>query len=200
MAWANHHFFSTLSPDPPKMSALFTSKISDSFSSPESLRATFIATANAMFGPGFVWLVQHKSKNVHLQENELSILTTYLAGSPLPGAHYRRQEQDHNTMMGAGSFGSTSLFPKLESKIAYGGADIDILLGVNTWQHVWLMDWGVGGKKEFLEGWWRAIDWDKVESNWHNTESKGAERKRSIALSRVGDVGRQRQRPAESVY
>lgn len=103
-------------------------------------------------------------------------------------------------MMGAGSFGSTSLFPKLESKIAYGGADIDILLGVNTWQHVWLMDWGVGGKKEFLEGWWRAIDWDKVESNWHNTESKGAERKRSIALSRVGDVGRQRQRPAESVY
>lgn len=135
-------------------------------------------------------------------ENELSILTTYLAGSPLPGAHYRRQEQDHNTMMGAGSFGSTSLFPGKESKLAYGGADVDILLGVNTWQHVWLMDWGVGGKKEFLEGWWGAIDWDMVESNWFNAASKEgyAENKRGNPLSRLGDVGRRKQGPVESVY
>ncbi len=134
-------------------------------------------------------------------ENELSILTTYLAGSPLPGAHYRRQEQDHNTMMSAGSFGSTSLFPGKDNKLAYGGADVDILLGVNTWQHVWLMDWGVGGKKQFLEGWWRAINWDKVESNWHNMASKGgtAENRRSNPLSRVGDVGRRRERPVESL-
>ena len=102
-------------------------------------------------------------------ENELSILTTYLAGSPLPGAHYRRQELDHNTQLRAGSFGGSVLSPK---KIAYGGADVDILLGVNTWQHVWLMDWGVGGKKEFLKGWWSAIDWDVVEANLDGRASK----------------------------
>lgn len=105
-------------------------------------------------------------------------------------------------MMAAGSFGSASLFPGKESKIAYGGADIDILLGVNTWQHVWLMDHGVGGKKSFLEGWWKAIDWDVVESNWHSTTGKerNAENRRSYPLGRVGDVGRRRQTPAEGVY
>lgn len=104
-------------------------------------------------------------------------------------------------MMAAGSFGSTSLFPAKESKIAYGGADIDILLGVNTWQHVWLMDWGVGGKKAFLEGWWSAIDWDVVESNWQNTTTKRetAEPRTSIPLSRVGDVGRRRRSAAANV-
>ncbi|CAD6565217.1 MAG: hypothetical protein ASARMPREDX12_005743 [Alectoria sarmentosa] len=199
MAWANHQFFSTLSPNPPKMSPTLIAKINDSFSSPESLKDTFIATANAMFGPGFVWLVRHKNRNAYLKENEFSILTTYLAGSPLPGAHYRKQEQDHNTMMAAGSFGSASLFPGKESKLAYGGADIDVLLGVNTWQHVWLMDWGVGGKKAFLEGWWKAIDWDVVESNWHGTTTSKegvAEKKKSNHLSRLGDVGR---RKVESV-
>ena len=131
-----------------------------------------------------------------MTENELSILTTYLAGSPLPGAHYRKQEHDQNTMMAAGSFGSTSLFPGKESKIAYGGADLDILLGVNTWQHVWLMDYGVGGKKQFLEGWWQAIDWEVVESNWQATPSREgiAGERRGNPLSRVSDVGRRTQR------
>ncbi|KAM0802700.1 Manganese/iron superoxide dismutase [Usnea florida] len=199
MAWANHQFFSTLSPDPPKMSPLLTSKVNDSFSSPESLRDTFIATANAMFGPGFVWLVRHKHRNAYLMENELSILTTYLAGSPLPGAHYRRQEQDQNTMMAAGSFGSTSLFPGEESKLAYGGADIDILLGVNTWQHVWLMDWGIGGKKAYLEGWWKAINWDVVESNWQSIREQKSDFKKITPLSRLADIGRRRQQPVEGV-
>ena len=105
-------------------------------------------------------------------------------------------------MMGAGSFGSTSLFPGKESKIAYGGADLDVLLGVNTWQHVWLMDWGVGGKKLFLEGWWQAIDWDVVESNWQNTKSKEGSigNSKSNSLSRLRDVGRRRPNPVESVY
>ena len=162
------------------MSPLLTSKINESFSSPESLRETFIATANAMFGPGFVWLVRHKDRNAHLKDNELSILTTYLAGSPLPGAHYRRQEQDSNTMMAAGSFGSSALFAGKESKLAYGGAAIDVLLGVNTWQHVWLMDWGVGGKKEFLENWWETIDWNVVEKRWQDMLSNetAAERRK----------------------
>lgn len=105
-------------------------------------------------------------------------------------------------MMGAGSFGSSSLFSRKESKLAYGGADIDILLGVNTWQHVWLMDWSIGGKRAFLEGWWNAIDWDVVERNWQNITSKeeSAGNRISKPLSRLGDVGRRRQQPVESVY
>lgn len=130
-----------------------------------------------------------------MMENELSLLTTYLAGSPLPGAHYRKQEVDQNTMMAAGSFGSTSLLGR-KDKIAYGGADLDILLGVNTWQHVWLRDWGIGGKKRFLEEWWEAIDWDVVESKLHSaTGGPKAENNRNRnPLSGVGNVGKTKSR------
>lgn len=198
MAWSNHQFFSTLSPTPPKMSPNFTSHINNSFSSVDSLRATFIATANAMFGPGFVWLVRHKNRNPHLMENELSILTTYLAGSPLPGAHYRKQEVDLNTMMAAGSFGSAALLTRKENKLAYGGADLDILLSVNTWEHVWLRDWGIGGKKAFLEEWWRAIDWDVVEASYQTAiNQETAEKKKFLPMQNplrgVENVGRRRQ-------
>ena len=131
-------------------------------------------------------------------ENELSILTTYLAGSPLPGAHHRKQDVDHNTMPAVGMFGPNSLTGR-KSNIAYGGADLEILLGVNTWQHVWLRDWGVGGKKRFLEEWWEAIDWDVVEKNSYKSSGEGNARNPANAsnrardlLSGLGNVGRKK--------
>ncbi len=36
------------------------------------------------------------------------------------------------------------------------------VLCVNTWQHVWLTDYGVAGKAEYLRRWWERIDWDLV--------------------------------------
>lgn len=50
-------------------------------------------------------------------------------------------------------------------KIAPGGANVEVCLGVNVWQHVWLRDYGFGGKKEFLERWWDSVDWKVVEDN-----------------------------------
>lgn len=55
-----------------------------------------IATANAMFGPGFVWLVARRGVDDILKP-QLAILTTYNAGSPLPAAHYRAQGIDMAT-------------------------------------------------------------------------------------------------------
>ena len=163
MAWNNHSFFSTLTPTPTPLSPLLTTKLSTSFSSLDSFRATFLATANAMFGPGFVWLVKRTNHNTTLADTpELAILTTYIAGSPLPRAHYRRQEQDMNTALQVGAFGPRS---GRDPKIAPGGALIEPMLCVNTWQHVWLHDYGFGGKREYLERWWDCIDWDVVERN-----------------------------------
>src|SRR5262245_45227519 len=65
--------------------------IIESCSSAESLRAEFIATANAMFGPGFVWLVKS------MEDAKLKILCTYIAGSPYPAAHFRQQPVDMAT-------------------------------------------------------------------------------------------------------
>jgi Fe-Mn family superoxide dismutase len=179
MAHNNHLFFSAISPDPPPMSSNMVLQITTSFSSPASLRSTFLATATAMFGPGFVWLVKKKNFVAGRHNDSLAILTTYNAGSPYPGAHFRQQPidmatstsaitgtttpQQYATMHPAGSAGVMGQYSKHDKKAAPGGADLDVLLGVSTWEHVWLRDWGVGGKRQFLEAWWERIDWGVVD-------------------------------------
>ena len=168
----------TSKPVPP--SSIFEQQISlSNFSSLESLRETFIATADSMFGPGFTWLIKRNT------DQKLSILNTYLAGSPFPGAHHRRQPIDAATTpkdlvpgaqkawqsvmarsggvgnMNAGRMGAFAE----HGQLAPGGVDLDVLTCVNTWQHCWLMDKGIAGKREYLEDWWDSIDWRVVEAN-----------------------------------
>ena len=53
--------------------------------------------------------------------------------------------------------------------LAPGGQDLEVLLGVNMWEHVWLRDYGFAGKRQFLEKWWDKVDWAVVEGNMEQT-------------------------------
>jgi Fe-Mn family superoxide dismutase len=171
MAFNNHFFFRGINTTPnvqSNPSVDLTNQIRNDFSSLETLRETFLGTAEAMFGPGFVWLVQTNDT----QFGNLRILPTYLAGSPLSGAHYRRQSHDLNThnadsyqaLNNVGTFGAAAK-QNTGPKKPLGGVDVLPLLCVNTWEHVWLRDYGVRGKRQFLEAWWDKIDWDLVRQN-----------------------------------
>jgi superoxide dismutase, Fe-Mn family len=180
MAHNNHFFFKCLSPESTTMPEPLRKALEASFSSIETLQREFVVTASSMFGPGFIWLVKTK-------EGKFSLLTTFLAGSPYPGAHYRRQTVDMNTesnidgsvgVSGAirekiagppvnqiGSYGRLS-----ERQLAPGGIDLTPVLCLNTWEHVYLRDYGVGafgsgGKKAFANTWWHKIDWNVVDDN-----------------------------------
>lgn len=160
------------------MPTSFATRIDASFSSLQSFRLTFLATAEAMFGPGFVWLVKRNNTS---EQPELAILSTYLAGSPYPGAHYRKQPFDLSTvttnvgedmnpeqfalLQKAQTVGKFGQYSKNKESLAPGGADLEVLLGVNTWPHVYLRDHGVGGKRDYLEAWWESIDWEVVSGN-----------------------------------
>ncbi|KAL8916549.1 MAG: hypothetical protein Q9172_006250 [Xanthocarpia lactea] len=201
----NHLFFESLTPDPTPIPSELLTHIDSSFSSLESLRSHFLATADSMFGPGYVWLVRRTRPSLN-EQMKLSILATYNAGSPYPGAHFRMQPVDMNTtvtgvmanmsaieyarmMKGeegtnpkdervgvyakgdgtgnpnapyTGTAGSFGPYSGTMQKTAPGGALVEILLGVSTWEHVWLRDWGIAGKRKFLEAWWEKIDWEKV--------------------------------------
>jgi len=125
-----------------------------------------------MFGPGFVWLVRTESGNMR-------ILATYIAGSPYARAHFRMQPVDMATQnasaIGAiqgtqwaqqqevsNKVGSFSRHSGNLKVVAPGGLEVIPILCVNTWEHVWLRNWGVGGKKGFLEAWWDKIAWEVV--------------------------------------
>lgn len=171
MAFNNHFFFRGINTNPEvssRPSQELEMQIQKDFSSKDTLRQTFLSTAEAMFGPGFVWLVQTNDT----QFGSLRILPTYLAGSPLSGAHYRRQSHDLNThnndsyqaLNKVGAFGSAAKQSQGPKK-PLGGVDVVPLLCVNTWEHVWLQDYGVRGKRQYLEAWWDKIDWDLVRQN-----------------------------------
>ena len=141
-----------------------------------------------MFGPGFTWLIKRNT------DQQLSILNTYLAGSPFPGAHHRRQPIDvattpRNLVPGSQKAWQTALAqPKgignmhagqmgafaEHGQQAPGGVNLDVLMCVSTWQHCWLMDWGIAGKRGYLEAWWDSVDWGVVERNagWGDKAAK----------------------------
>lgn len=175
MACNNHIFFSCLSPARTDPSPSFLSDIEDSFSSHDTLRTEMIETADAMFGPGFVWIVKDQ------EFGKMKMLCTYLAGSPLPLAHFRAQSIDMATFntsvpnaqrfMNAreptnptGSFGPHSRAGQADQH-APGGYNSHPILCVNTWEHAYLRDYGIGGKRAYLERWWDRIDWAVVERN-----------------------------------
>ena len=148
--------------------------IQDTVSSVESLKMDFLATANAMFGPGFVWLVKNLDR-----EGTLNILCTYNAGTPYPNAYARRQSVDmatHNRDRVLGNAGSMGLHATNQPTLAPGAAKILPLLCVNTWEHVWMMDYGIAGKAEYLERWWNRINWNAVWSNYQSMSSRGVPR------------------------
>jgi Fe-Mn family superoxide dismutase len=169
MAHNNHFFFQGICPGGTPMPEALRLEIEASFSSVETLRREFVITASAMFGPGFVWLVRtHPS-------GELKLLTTYLAGSPYSGAHWRAQPTDMNTLGNHGSamkyfknqVQASTVGSKKQDNLPPGGIDVEPLLCLNTWEHVWLLDWGfgrdgAGGKMAFAESWWELVDWEKV--------------------------------------
>lgn len=177
MAWNNHFFFSGINTDPEAVSQPSSDllrELNKNFISLDTLRTEFLATADAMFGPGYVWLVQLND----VSGKPMRIMSTYLAGTPISGAHYRKQPVDLNVhnpdsiqnlntataepINTVGAFGSNAAKQKVKPKLPLGGTDIVPLLCVNTWQHVWLHDYGITGKRAYLEKWWDKINWEKV--------------------------------------
>ncbi|CAK7197490.1 hypothetical protein SEUCBS139899_000137 [Sporothrix eucalyptigena] len=90
---------SSAAPGPREIPPTLRAAIEDNFGSVETLRREIAAVAQGMFGPGFIWLVKATGLNQSGRGGDnLRLLTTYHAGSPYPGAHWRRQTVDMNTV------------------------------------------------------------------------------------------------------
>ncbi|KAL2017506.1 hypothetical protein VTK56DRAFT_2048 [Thermocarpiscus australiensis] len=196
----NHFFFKHLSPKPVDMPNSLRTHLERSFGSIETLRREMVYTAASMFGPGFVWLVKTSQPGLPAA---FKVLATYAAGSPYPGAHFRRQDVDMNTAASAWNETGIKAGQKYLENAAYGasagrrsgasvaanrdkhapgGTDLLPVLCLNTWEHVWLWDYGFGvgqsggGKLAYAERWWDRIDWDLVskEANVARLEMSSA--------------------------
>ncbi|KAF1984592.1 manganese and iron superoxide dismutase [Aulographum hederae CBS 113979] len=174
--WNNHCFFEGLSPstEPVPMSRALESQLLDSYPSIETLKKTFVGTASAMFGPGYVWLVRAKIG----QQERFRVLATYNAGTPFPQAHWRRQPIDannHNEQSAVqnrvGSFGRHSAKAPDPSRPPGYIPSIRPIVCVSTWPHVHLRDYGFD-KRRYLERFWDSIDWDVAEMRANASKDK----------------------------
>ncbi|KAG9514254.1 manganese and iron superoxide dismutase, partial [Aureobasidium melanogenum] len=186
MAHNTHFFFDSLSPSLDTNSLdnypLLKEALIKSFGSIDTLWRTMLTTANAMTGPGFVWLVQAKQRSTSAAGNtsslpEYRILTTYNAGTPYPEAIYRQQGVDQSTAIGyngsAGSFGSTSARGRDTPKLPPGTELITPALCVSTWEHCYLPEYGVDGKAKYLIEWWKSINWGAVDNRVEKRQKLG---------------------------
>ncbi|RAH64353.1 mitochondrial 37S ribosomal protein mS42 [Aspergillus aculeatinus CBS 121060] len=184
MAHNNHFFFNCLSPRKTEMPEKLEKDITETCSSVESLKLDFLATANAMFGPGFVWL----AKNLE-REGMMHVFCTYNAGSPYPAAHSRRQAVDMathtpDTPLGNQYAGAMGAHAPNQKSMAPGAIDVQPILCVNTWEHVWMMDYGIAGKEEYLERWWDRINWEVVADNYNKISVNRGARNPNTAWGR----------------
>lgn len=195
------------------MPPLLRKGLEASFGSLDNLRTEMIEQANAMFGPGFVWLVRHQhARGLSGPSDPYRILVTYQAGSPFPEAHWRRQSMDMNSVAGTDDRMGNTVSAYFETIARHqgrvpqmhgSGADIlharrDVppnsatvvpVLCVNTWEHAWMFDWGVGNKRRYLEAWWRAVHWGKV---WERAAEVGEREMRSNPEVGTDDPGLRR--------
>lgn len=126
------------------------------FASPEALKTEMLATANAMFGNGWVWLVLDSKRYIR-------VLCTYNAGTPF-GSGHRRQDTDMNTMQRLGTSVEELTAATREATKGPINSWATPLLNIKVWEHAWLEDYGVNGKNEYLERVWDAINWEVVGS------------------------------------
>ncbi len=163
--------------------------IEASFNSVESLRGEMIAAADAMFGPGFVWLVVDTNAR---SERRLYVLNTYLAGTPYSNLYHRRQQNQDMAPLASSSdkyrkglddrqYMDQTMLSEPKGRVQSGGAGRDYrgqeplvtrpLLCVNTWQHVYMTDYGVAGRRDYLNAWWERVNWDQVMDEFNTSGS-----------------------------
>ena len=178
MAHNNEFFFNGLCHKGPPIPKELKEQLIEAFGSIDTLRREFLFTAFAMFGPGYVWLV--RARHPTSVAEPFRLLVTYLAGTPYAEAHWRQQRTDMNTggnvdewmasqRAAVAPSSSSSATTGAKAEPAPGGLKSVVpVLCLNTWEHVYLPDYGIltpdgrEGKREYIYKWWDHIDWNVV--------------------------------------
>ena len=109
-------------------------------------------TALSIHGSGWVWLVVGPN-------SDLKVLATYNAGTPFNIK--ARQPQDPNTSWSLDNIRPSQQTGGLRPNRKHEYLVLP-LLGLNVWEHAYIVDYGVNGKQQYLKNWWSAINWKRV--------------------------------------
>jgi superoxide dismutase, Fe-Mn family len=173
LAFSNHFFFDSIeNPLTPssernqEMPKEIVDALQESFSTVDVFRQHIKATALAMVGSGWVWVVlDHQQK--------LCVLATYNAGTPFDFARLQQADPNTGLIPGKGLSEKNDFALYQAMKRPYS---LTPLLCVSCWEHSYLVDYGVDGKGTYIDNWLDSIDWAKMRSRLmeaKNANSRG---------------------------
>lgn len=164
---SNNNNSHTVSSPEQQQRAAFRAAINDSFDSDIAFSELLVSRADAMFGNGYVWLVQAipygNANNGGLRSignsasnngGGLFLVNTYNSATPFAKQPLEPSSEDSHQNMRVNSLSA-------QGKVADLGKPPTLrpLLNVHGWQHVYLTDYGISGKRKYLENLFNCIDW-----------------------------------------
>lgn len=152
----NHLFFANLKSDAqtqnPQPTGSLLKRIEKMYGSLDGLKHAIDASASKVLSSGWVFLVETPRK-------ELKVVSTNAAGSP--STFSRVQHLDLN---GAASEDTQRELSELQTAVDSRTTNWNIeLLALNLWQHAYVPDFGIDGRQKYIDAWWKALDWTKVD-------------------------------------
>ncbi|CAK9441538.1 mitochondrial 37S ribosomal protein mS42 [Lodderomyces beijingensis] len=122
----------------------------------DALRSKLLLMAENAHGQGWVYLVEDKDKN-------LQLLTCHNDGTPYYFA--KRQQLDFNSGIDELSYKqleNMQLRCQDESVKQREEEYMLPILAINFWDHMYVADYGVNGKAEYLNQLWEYLNWDVI--------------------------------------
>ncbi|EGV60928.1 manganese and iron superoxide dismutase [Yamadazyma tenuis] len=117
----------------------------------EEFRDAFLSVAELSIGQGWVFLVEDADKSVR-------ILRCNNDGTPY--YYGKNQSLDLNGGVNEGNFEQLNLIKEAGTS---NKRDFTLpILGISFWDTSYINDYGVNGKKEYLQSVWKCIDWNVV--------------------------------------
>lgn len=153
------------------------SHIQKDFGSLIEFKTLLLNSANSINGDGFTWLVARDSNRFkeEIQRSDptkmfdnLFILNTYNAGSPKNNGkaghltELKRRLQKGNDEKEELSTSTIPTFENAQETVQFEEVGYKPLLAIDASPKVWLHDYGVYGKRAYLEQVWKSIDWEIV--------------------------------------
>lgn len=155
----NNHFMFELLTDSSEAantqpSRYLMGRLSDAgFNTLEEFRDAFLSIGELSTGPGWIFLVENADKSV-------KILKCNVDGTPY--YYGKNQSIDLNGGIDEISFEKSNQIKQLASE---NQRDFTLpLLAISLWDVSFINDYGINGKRQYLQNVWDCIDWNVVNS------------------------------------
>ncbi|KAI5956276.1 hypothetical protein KGF54_000751 [Candida jiufengensis] len=118
-----------------------------------SLRNKILHMAENSYGQGWIYLVEDKNKN-------LNFLQCYNDGTPFYFG--KRQQLDLNGGIDEITYKNLNKLEKRNSSESEDDEKYLPILAINYWDFMYIEDYGVTGKSQYLNNLWDHLNWDVI--------------------------------------